>query len=82
MHGIKYFENLIFDLLFLWKQTTDVKTHLIINIFTCMALLSLQSIKIPMLLIDTGSFYYTYVFTFNTSFITLMNDTLKGKANW
>ena len=57
------------------------KTHLIINIFTCMALLSLQSIKIPILLIDTGSFYYTYAFTFNTSFITLMNDTLKGKAN-
>ena len=28
------------------------KTHLIINIFTCMALLSLQSIKIPILLID------------------------------
>ena len=53
MHGIKHFENLIFDLLFLWKQTTDVKTHLIINIFTCMALLSLQSIKIPILLIDT-----------------------------
>ena len=33
------------------------------------------------LLIDTGSFYYTYAFTFNTSFITLMNDILKGKAN-
>ena len=81
MHVIKHFENLIFDLLFLWKQTTDVKTHLIINIFTCMALLSLQSIKIPILLIDTGSFYYTYAFTFNSSFITLMNDTLKGKAN-
>ena len=46
-----------------------------------MALLSLQSIKIPILLIDTGSFYYTYTFTFNTSFITLMNDILKGKAN-
>jgi hypothetical protein len=56
MDGIKHFENLIFDLLFLWKQTTDVKTHLIINIFTFMALLSLQSIKISILLIDTGSF--------------------------
>ena len=79
MHGIKHFENLICDLLFQWKQTTDVKTHLIINIFTCMALLSIQSIKIPILLIDMGSFYYTYAFTFNTSFITLMNDILKGK---
>ena len=48
-----------------------------------MALLSLQSITIPILLIDKGSFYYTYAFTFNTSFITLMNDipVLKGKAN-
>ena len=46
-----------------------------------LALLSFQSIKIPILLIDTGSFYYTYAFTFNTSFITLMNDILKGKAN-
>ena len=44
-----------------------------------MALLSLQSIKIPILLIDTGSFYYTYAFTFNTSFITFMNDLLKKK---
>jgi hypothetical protein len=66
--------------MFLWKQTTDVKAHLIIKLFTCMALLSLQSIKIPILLIDTGSFYYTYAFTFNTSFITLMNDKLKGKT--
>ena len=46
-----------------------------------LALLSLQSIKIPILLIDTGSFYYTYAFTFNTSSIILMNDILKGKAN-
>jgi hypothetical protein len=46
-----------------------------------MALLSLQSIKIPILLTDTGSFYYTYAFTFNTLFITLMNEILKGKAN-
>ena len=58
-----------------------IKTHLIIKHFTCMALLSLQSIKIPILLINTGSFYYTYAFTFNTSFIILMNDILKGKAN-
>ena len=46
-----------------------------------MALFSLQSIKIPILLIDRGSFYYTYAFAFNTSFITLINDILKGKAN-
>ena len=80
MYGIKHFEHLIFDLKFLCKHT-DVKTHLIITNFTCMALLSLQSIKIHILLIDTGSFYYTYAFTFNTSFIILMNDILNGKVN-
>jgi hypothetical protein len=31
MYGIKHFENLIFDLYFLWKQT-DVKARLIIKI--------------------------------------------------
>ena len=62
-------------------KQTDVKTRLIIKMFTCMALLSFQLIKISILLIDTVHFIIHMLLLSNTLFITLMNDILKGKAN-